>query len=91
MMVIIAVICGNCRGNYWTKILKTGGRAGRWLRRRRSPFLLLCLPACLCPLLIFARKEERGIIALATKVTLETNTASLSESRGSEYSHIFQV
>jgi len=31
MMVIIAVICGNCRGNYWTKILKTGGKAGRWL------------------------------------------------------------
>jgi len=28
MTVIIAVIRGNCRSNYWVEILKTGRKAG---------------------------------------------------------------
>lgn len=73
MTVIIAVIRSNYRGNYWTEILKTGGKTGRWLHRQwRSLFLPLFVFE-FCSLLISLRENGRGIIVLTSKVNIKTD------------------
>lgn len=60
MTVIIAVIRGNCRGNYWTRIPKTGEKVDRY---RWVAILAFLPPFDPLPLLILSQENRRGIIA----------------------------